>query len=270
MSKFTDRVVLITGASSGIGEGLAREFFSEGAHLVLLARRLDRLEALTHSLNPGLQKILCFECDVRDGNQLKHAVANTLDQLGKIDVVVANAGFGVVRNFEDLTVEDFRRQFETNVFGLIETVKCTLDALKKSKGRLALLGSVSGYVAQGGNSAYSMSKFAVRALAESLYHELKPSGISVTHIAPGFVVSEIRRTDNRGVWHPNFKETLPSFVQMPADKAARIIVRAIYRRRREKVITKLGNTLVWLERHFPRTLARIIDFFGVTAREEPH
>src|SRR5207247_45407 len=170
---------------------------------------------------------------------------------GRIDVVVANAGFSVTGLVESLTLEDYRTQFETNVFGVLRTVYATLEDLKTTHGRLVIVGSVSGHVAVPGGSAYSMSKFAIRALAESLGHELHPHGVAVTLVSPGFVESEIRQVDNRGVWHPEPREPLPSALVMPTATAARQAVRAVARRRREAVVTGHGKVAVFLQRHAP-------------------
>jgi short-subunit dehydrogenase len=113
-----------------------------------------------------------------------------------------------------------------------------------------------------------MSKFAVRALALALGPELAPHGVSVTLISPGFIASEIRQVDNRGVRHPHAREPVPAWLLMPADVAARKIVSAAYRRRREAIITLHGKVFVWLQRFAPWAL-RLAMRRGVTGRPEP-
>ncbi|HXD97942.1 MAG TPA: SDR family NAD(P)-dependent oxidoreductase, partial [Candidatus Acidoferrum sp.] len=189
MTRFAGQVVLITGASSGIGAALAREFARQGADVVLLARRADRLAALAREIEGTGRRALVVTADVTVDGDLDRAVASTEAAFGRLDVVIANAGFGVVGPVESLTLDDYRRQFETNVFGVLRTVQATLTLLKASRGRLVILGSVAGHIATPGSSPYSMSKFAVRALAEALGHELAPTGVSVTLISPGFVES---------------------------------------------------------------------------------
>jgi len=176
-------VVFITGASSGIGEALAREWAKRGARLVLTARRKGRIDALAEELRSATN-VLAVACDVNEPEELEAATAQALETFGQIDVVVANAGFGVVGAFEELTLADYRRQLETNVFGVISTAKATLDALKASNGRLAIVGSVNSFLTLPEGTPYGMSKYAVRALAEGLYAELKPQGVSVTRIRP--------------------------------------------------------------------------------------
>jgi short-subunit dehydrogenase len=183
-------------------------------------------------------------------------------------MAVANAGFGVVGPVEKLGVEDYRRQFETNVFGVLETVKASLPELRKTRGRLVLIGSVAGYVSMPNSSPYSMSKFAVRALAGALEQELRPHGVAVTLISPGFITSEIRQVDNRGVHHRHAKERLPAWLLMPAEVAAKEIVSAAYRRRREAVITAHGKAFVWLQRFAPWVF-RLAARRGARGRAEP-
>src|SRR5262249_50897168 len=150
-----------------------------------------------------------------------------------------------------LTLEDYRRQLETNVFGVLRTVYAGLPALEASQGRLVIIGSVSGHLSMPGGSAYAMSKFAVRALAEALGLGLERHGVSVTLISPGFVESEIRQVDNRGVVRSTPAPGPPRWLTMPTARAARLIVRATARRRREVVITGHGKLAVFLMRHMP-------------------
>ena len=184
-------------------------------------------------------------------------------------MVVANAGFGVVGPVEQLTLEDYRRQFETNVFGVLRTVYATVGDLKTSRGRLVIIGSVSGHVATPGASPYAMSKFAVRALSDALGHELARAGVAVTLVSPGFVDSEIRRVDNTGVFRPDTPEPIPAWLVMGVERAARTIVRAVARRRREVVVTGHGKVAVWLQRHVPWLVAGGIRAFGIRSRGEP-
>jgi short-subunit dehydrogenase len=269
--RFSGQVAFITGASSGIGAGLARAFAREGADVALLARRVDRLEALSAELRGVGRRALALACDVTKDGELERATARTRQELGKIDVVVANAGFGVVGALERLSLDDYRRQLETNVFGVLRTIYATLPDLKRSRGRLALMGSVSGHVALPGTSAYAMSKFAVRALAESVAHELAAEGISVILLSPGFVESEIRQVDNRGTWHAEARPTggIKQWLILPTDKAARKMVRAIAARRRERVVTGLGKTAVFLQRHTPWLLGQLVRVGSVRGRREP-
>lgn len=267
MGRARELRVFITGGSSGIGAALAREFARRGARVVIASRNQERLNEIREAIRARGGWVEKVVCDVADSRSVEAAVARAVEILGGMDVVVANAGFGVVGKVEELAIEDFVRQFETNVFGVIRTVKAALPALKASRGVLAIMGSVSGYLAVPGSAPYSMSKFAVRALAESLRGELAPSGVGVVLISPGFVESNIRRVDNRGVLHPDAPDPVPAWLVMPADKAARLIVRAILKRKPELVVTLHGKAAVLLARHFPR-LVRALASRSV-ARGEP-
>src|SRR5437899_7096570 len=130
MKRFPDAVVFITGASSGIGAALARRFAREGAAVALTARRVERLHELATELTTAGARVVVTPCDVTVDEEVERAMARARQALGRVSVVVANAGFGVVGRVDRLTLEDYRRQFETNVFGVLRTVYAGLDDLK--------------------------------------------------------------------------------------------------------------------------------------------
>jgi short-subunit dehydrogenase len=243
------KVVLITGASSGIGAALARELAQRGAHLVLTARRLERLEELATELRLHGAQVLCVAADVTRDGDLEHAVARACTQFGGVDVAVANAGFGLAGAMAKLTLSDVRRQLETNLFGVLRTFYAARASLIERHGVLVMIGSVSGFVSVPGTVAYSVSKFGVRALAEGLRAELHRDGVAVVHIAPGFIRSEIRQVDNQGQLHPEARDPVPRWLQMPAEEAARQIADAIERRRARHVVTRHGKLAVALSQH---------------------
>lgn len=255
--RFEDRVVLITGASSGIGRAVAAEFAREGARVALLARRADRLEDVKREIVSAGGHALAVVCDITDRAALEAAVAGVVAAYGRLDVVLANAGVGVSGPITRLDTNDFRRQFETNFFGVLETVFATLPHLIAARGQLGLVGSVSGRLGTPGAAPYTSSKFAVVGLAESLYYDLAGHGVSVTCINPGFVASEIRSVNNHGE-HTGKPDPVPRFLVMPAEKAARRIVRGMYRRHPEILITRHAHVAVFLARHFPRFTRTVI------------
>lgn len=265
MPKLSAKVILITGASSGIGAALADEFAVQGATLVLAARRVDLLNDKAKQLRRRGITVHVYSCDVTQDLSLQAMVADLEQQQILLDVVVANAGFGVVDQFDQLTLADYQRQFDTNVFGVLRTVQATLPLLRRSRGTLAIMGSITGHAAQPGASAYAMSKFAVRALAESLRAELAPDGVAVTLLSPGVIESNLRRVDNRGEFHPGVSDPFPQWLRMPTDKAARQMVRAIHRRKAEQVITLHGKFVVLLSRLAPGLL-RFMFKRGMRAR----
>jgi|SRR5215470_11131249 len=269
MPRFTGQAVFIAGASSGIGAALAREFARQGAEVALAARRVDRIEALAAELTRGGRRAIAIPCDVTVDGDVERAVARTRETFGRIDVVVANAGYSVRGPLERLRLDDYRRQFETNVFGVLRTVYAALAELRQSRGVLLLVGSVSGHVAAPGASAYAMSKFAVRGLAESIGPELARHGVAVVLVSPGFVESEIGQVDNAGVFQAGQARDAPPWLVMPTATAARQIARAVARRRREVVITGHGKVAVFLARHAPWFLAAVMRRFAVRRPDEP-
>jgi short-subunit dehydrogenase len=259
MSKDKNRpVVLITGASSGIGKALAIEYARCGADLILAARRENKLKALSEKLTKEGGRVVFSACDVTKEGDLEQIVLLGQSAFGKIDTVIANAGFGVKGPLEGITLSDYRRQFETNVFGVLRTIYATLDAIKKSRGRLAIIGSVLGHIGMPDASAYAMSKFALRGLCASIRSEFAPYGISVTHISPGLVASEFRQVDNTGKVNATQHETAPKMLLMKAERAAHEIARAIINRRPEAIITLHGKIAVFLDRYFPRLVSAIM------------
>lgn len=261
MAGLSGSVTFITGASSGIGAAVAREAARQGADVVLTARREERLQSLSAEIEAMGRRALAVRCDVTRDGDLEAAVSKARDAFGRIDHVIANAGFGVVGAFSKLRLEDFRRQFETNVFGVLRTVAATREELIATRGCLAIIGSVNGYVPFPRSSPYSMSKSAVHALAFSLWHELRPHGVGVLLVAPGFVESEIRQVDNRGEHHPRARERISPWMLGSKEKAARRIVRAVRRRRRLVVITHHARIAIFLQRHFPRLLPTLFYAF---------
>ena len=260
METQSSEVVFITGASSGIGAAIAREYSKRGARVAIAARRADRLEDLARELG-GAGRALAVECDVTRDGDCEAAVAKVIREFGRLDTVIANAGFGVIGRFEKQSIEDHRRQLETNYFGVFRTAKASLPELKKTRGRFAAVGSVNGYISLPAAAAYCASKFAVRAFCDALRFEIARDGVSVTHIAPGFVASEIRHKDSKGVLNLEKKDPVPAFLVMPTDRAAREIAWAIEKRRAERIITFHGKVAVWFARHFPGLIRIFGRFF---------
>ena len=251
-SRFEGKVVLITGASSGIGAALAREFAREGAHTVLLARRVERVQALAQELSAGGRRSLALAGDVTQQGDVELAVELAQKELGHLDVVVANAGFSVSGRLMDLTLDDYRRQMETNVFGVLRTLLAAVPALRETQGRIVLIGSMFGTMSIPGGTPYCMSKHALAGLADGLGLELAPYGVSVTHVMAGVVDTEIYQVDNQGLHTDKpMRPPPPKMLRLPADQAARQIVSAAYRRKRKHILPVHAKMGIFLQRHFP-------------------
>ncbi len=255
-TRFQNSVVFITGGSAGIGAALGIAFAREGARVVLAARHQDPLDQVVQKIQESGGEAMAVACDVTDRPSLDAAVRKIADTFGGIDIVVANAGFGVSGRLQDLTTGDYRRQFDLNFFGMLDTIYAALPELKKSRGRLVLISSIMGKFGRPGSSPYASSKHAVCGLADSLYYELIDQGVAVTCINPGLVESHFRMVDNQNKFQADLPDPAPRFFVVPADTAARAILNAVYRRKKEVTITGHGKALVFLTRHFPG-LARI-------------
>jgi short-subunit dehydrogenase len=249
---YREKVALVTGASSGIGAELAWQLSRAGAKVTLVARRRELLDALARKIvADGNARPLVIGCDVTRDGDLDRAVSQTVREFGKLDVTFANAGFGVIGSLKRLSVEDYRRQFETNVFGVLRTIYAALPEIEKTRGNIAIIGSVAGWSATPGASPYAMSKFALRALSNCIMPELRPLGVKVTLITPGFVESNIRRVANDGKFNPAGEDTVPAWLVMSTEKAVRQILRAVARGKPEAIITNHGKIAVAIERFAP-------------------
>jgi NAD(P)-dependent dehydrogenase (short-subunit alcohol dehydrogenase family) len=251
MASFDNRVVWITGASSGLGHALALELARQGADLALSARRSDRLQALVREIENMGRSALAVQCDVREELALRDAVERVVTHFGRLDVAIANAGFGVSGRIERLDADDWRRQLDTNVIGLALTARYALPHLRSSRGRLVLIGSVAALLPGPGTGAYAASKAAVRSIGETLSVECAGTGISVTTVHPGFVESEIARVDNAGKLDATRADPRPARLMWSAERAAKVMARAIARREREFVFTGHGKVGAFVGRHFP-------------------
>lgn len=178
------RTVLITGGSSGIGAATARHAAAAGHSLVLAARRREPLDALAEEL--GRARVLPVACDVCEWPQVEALAAAARERFGRIDVVFANAGFGMTRGFTQATPDEWRSMVLTNVYGVALTIRATIGDVSAARGHYFLTGSVAGRKALPG-SLYSATKWAVSAMGESLRQELHGTGARVTLIEPGCV-----------------------------------------------------------------------------------
>lgn len=257
MTNTKENVVWITGASSGIGKAMAFEWSRLGYKVVLSARRKELLDEIALEIINLGGEALVVPFDILEENTIENAVQSIIDIWGRLDVVVANAGFGVFGSIDKLTAKEWNRQLQGNVVGLALTVKYSLPHLKQNQGRIGLVGSVGAYLPNPNVGAYGASKAAVNSIGLTLQVELMETGVSCTTVHPGFVVSEIAKVDNEGVWHPERPDPRPANLMWPTDKAAKVIVMAIIKRRRNYVFTTHGKVLVWLQRWFPSLMRKI-------------
>lgn len=258
MTNSPKNVVWITGASSGIGKSMVFEWTRLGYRVVLSARRVELLNKVADEINELGGEAMVIPCDIMEETAIDFAVQQIIQSWGRLDVVVANAGFGVFGSIEELTAKDWNRQLQGNVVGLALTVKYSLPYLRKTKGRIGLVGSVGAFLPNPNIGAYGASKAAVNSIGLTLQLELLGTGVSCTVLHPGFVESEIARIDNEGIWHPDRPDPRPANLMWPSEKAASVMVKAILQRKRNYVFTGHGKIIVALQRWFPSIVRKIL------------
>ncbi|ARV60762.1 short-chain dehydrogenase/reductase [Nostocales cyanobacterium HT-58-2] len=177
------RVWLITGSSTGFGRALAEAVLEHGNTVVLTARNLQQVEDLTAKF-PG--RALAVRLDVTKSEEVREAVSQAIAIFGRIDVLVNNAGYGTIGAIEEISNEDIRRQFETNVFGALDLTRAVLPYFRHQRsGHILNLSSVGGFVSFPGSGIYCSTKFALEGISEALAKEVAPLGIKVTIVEPG-------------------------------------------------------------------------------------
>ena len=208
MRPLNSQVIIITGASSGIGEATVRRLVRGGAKVVIFARRADQLKTLAKELDPTGASVLTVAGDVTSDADRRQLVAATLEKFGRIDGLVNNAGYGTRGPVEIVPVDAIRKNFETNLFSLIALTQLVLPHMReRGDGCVVNIGSVAGKIARPMSSVYDSTKHALEAITDGLRGELKPFGVRVTLIRPGFIVTEFidaaslasdQYTDNAG------------------------------------------------------------------------
>ncbi|MGQ9806272.1 MAG: SDR family NAD(P)-dependent oxidoreductase [Chlorobiales bacterium] len=201
MSRLSKKVVLITGASSGIGEACAWAFAREGATVVIGARRLEKLNAIADKISAECQvPVLPLHLDVTNEASCEQFISSALERFGRIDVLVNNAGLARGRDtVASLQESDMREMFETNVFAVLRLTRLALGSmLNADSGHIINIGSVAGYATYEGGASYCATKFGVRAISEALRFELLGKNIRVSSVSPGLVETEFSLTRFRG------------------------------------------------------------------------
>ena len=244
--KFKDKVVLITGASSGIGRATAIKFAKNGADIILVARRKEKLQQLEKELEKFKISTLVCECDVSSKSQVKKMSETVLEKHGSIDILVNNAGFAIFGSVSNLTIEEIESQMATNYFGMIYCIKNFLPSMiQKKSGHIVNVASVAASFGLPGIAPYCASKFAMLGFSEGLKHELKEKGIGLTVVSPIMV-----RTDFFD--HPSFQK-LPknSSTSLNPETVANAILKASNSSRLEIIVPGFVRAAVWIKNTFP-------------------
>ena len=253
---YKDKVVIVTGASSGIGLASVNHFAALGAKVVLAARSIDKLEKITEKLGQqttvNRQQLLCVKTDVTKEEDCKNLIEKTVERFSKIDVLVNNAGISMRAVFKDMDLKVMKSLMDTNFWGTVYCTKYALPYLLETKGSVVGVISTAGYVGLPARTAYSASKFAVRGFLETLRIEHLYDGLHVMVFAPGFTASNIRNVALTADGSPQGETPRNEEKMMSAERVARILARGIARRRAQMVLTPLGKATLFVSRNLPR------------------
>ena len=252
------KVVVITGASSGIGKALAFEFARRGYSLSISARNIENLKEVESELLKSGAKVISVKADVSIESDCKNIIDTTIKSFGNIDVLINNAGISMRAIFEELDLKVLHQLMDTNFWGTVYCTKYALPWLLKSKGIVAAISSIAGFAPLPGRTGYSASKYAIHGFLQTLRVENIKKGLHVMIAAPGFTASNIRKTalvadGSQQGETPRTEEKL-----MTAEKVAFYIAKGIEKRKRTIVLTSQGKMVVLLYKLFPSLMDKVI------------
>ena len=251
---FKNKVVLITGASSGIGKQTAIEFAKLGSSIILVARRKNKLEQVEKELKQFNVNTLVCVCDVSKKDQVEELSKIVLQKFNSIDILVNNAGFAIYGLVSDLSINEIESQMETNYFGMIYCVKNFLPLmLKKKSGHIVNVASVGASFGVPGVSSYCATKFAMLGFSEGLKHELYGTGVGLTVVSPIMVRTPLFE-------HPSFTNfsKFSTGVSLSSETVAKTIIKASNSSRLEIVVPSVARVVIWFKQTFPFLINPII------------
>jgi short-subunit dehydrogenase len=258
MAAFTDKVIVVTGASDGIGAELARQLAAQRPRLVLAARRTVELEVVAEECRRIGAACLTVRTDVADQADCRALIDAAVARFGRLDVLVANAGVSGHARLDEVTdLAWYERMMRINLFGTLWCCHAALPHLKASRGLIVGVSSLAGKIGVPGRTAYSASKFAQAGLLEALRAELVDDGVAVTIVYPGVVATRIRHHGFGADGKAAGKSGLDESGAMPVETCARQIVGAMTARRRELVMTAKGRLGPWLKLLAPGLVERM-------------
>ncbi|MGB0850885.1 MAG: SDR family oxidoreductase [Bacteroidia bacterium] len=258
MDPLSGKNIIITGASSGIGEAIARAASTAGANVALAARSIDRLTAICGDLSQNQSKSIPVKCDVTKEVECQNLIEETIAKFGSIDVLINNAGISMRAPFEEVEIEVLKEVMDVNYWGAVYCTRAALPELLKNKGSLAVISSVSGFKGLPGRTGYASSKFALNGLFESIRMEYQHRGLHTLIACPGFTSSNIRfnaRTKNGSL-----QGTSPAD-EHKMDQASEVaidVLQAIRDRKDFMLTNKKGKLIYWVNKFFPRFVEKRI------------
>jgi short-subunit dehydrogenase len=262
---FQNKIIVITGASSGIGKALALGFLAQGAKVALCARNLDKLQEAFSDIDNN--NLLLVAADVSQENDCKDFVQAVIEKWGSIDALINNAGISMRALFEEVELDVLRNLMNINFWGTVYMCKYALPSILKSKGIINGISSIAGYRGLPARTGYSSSKFAMQGFLESLRTEMLHTGVHVMWVSPGFTASNIRNTALSASGDAQKETPLAENKLMSAEECADRIIKAMTQRKRTVVMTTQGKLAVWLNKWIPSFVDRqVYNLF----LKEPH
>ena len=260
-----DKVVIITGASSGIGKALAHAFGEAGAKIVITGRNQESLEKASGALNIKNIDNLPIVADVSIEKDNELVIEKTIEKYGKIDVLINNAGISMRALFEELDLSVIRQLMDINFYGTVYATKYALPHILKTQGSIVGVSSIAGYRGLPARTAYSASKFAMHGFLESLRTELLKKNVHVLLACPGFTQSNIRNTALTKDGSVQGESPRDEEKMMTAEEVAQRILRAVEKRKRDLVMTRQGKLTVFMNKWFPGWMDKKV--YQVMAKE---
>jgi len=256
MYSLKDKVLIITGASTGIGEALAKEGIKQGARVAVCARNMDKLKAAFAGTND--EQLLTFVADVSKEEDCKAFVEAVMAKWGRADVLINNAGISMRALFEEAELKVIKELMNINFWGAVYCTKYALPSILKNKGTIVGISSIAGYRGLPARSGYSASKFAMQGFLEALRTELLHTGVNVMWVSPGFTASNIRNTARNAAGNVQGESPMDEGKLMSAEECAGIILGGIGQRKRSIVMTRQGKLTVWMNKLFPGLADKLV------------
>lgn len=265
-SKMKGKVVIITGASSGIGLACAREFAGRGALVSVCARSADKLAQVKQEFDAAGHKLLVTEADVSREEDCKRLIGNTVREFGKIDILINNAGMSMRALFIDLHLDVMRKLMDINFWGTVYCTKYALPYILEQKGSVVGVSSIAGFIGLPGRAGYSASKYAMHGFLNTLRVENIKKGLHVLIVAPGFTASNIRMTALTADGSAQGETPRNENKMMSAEDVALRICKAILKRKRTLILTFVeGKLTVFLSKWLPALVDKLS--YNVMAKE---
>ena len=253
-----NKLVIITGASSGIGKACAEKFAQEGANLVLAARSADKLREIAENIARYGVEVLPVVTDVSKEEDCKNLVEKALIKFGKIDVLVNNAGISMRASFSDLDISVLKKVMDVNFWGTVYCTRYAIASLLENKGSVVGVSSIAGYKGLPGRTGYSSSKFAMHGFLESLRIENIKKGLNVLIACPGFTASNIRNTALSADGSSQGETPRDEQKMMQPEEVAMHIVSAVKYRKDRLTLTFSGKLTVLLNKFFPKWVDKLV------------